>query len=345
MQQPSQYSTALVLETNNLRGGEADVAQITLSVARLLSHLQDQSWPLSSLQELVITHDGLPPESQRKLSRAAGVNIRFVEITQDTDYYEAKNKGFDATTADLVAFGDADCWPEEEWLEQLFRPFFQDPSMQVVAGRTTYRKDLLGTAASTIDFMYFKSPLGETCTRNFYANNVAFRRELFGAYRYTPAEGIYRGHCQILGMKLQEAKIPVYFAPKARTIHRFPDSARELLALRLLRGQDTTEITPQLTKTYAPKVNRVVRRLGPVGPLSVLAARFAFSVRAVNHQEMPKVSGLRYLACLGYIAGFSMVDAVGAFWRAARLPALVAPKERSTLVSLSYHKDKDKLAA
>ena len=95
--------------------------------------------------------------------------------------------------------------------------------MRAVAGRTTYRRDLLGTAASTIDFMYFPSPFGKGYTRNFYANNIAFRREVFDTRRFGEHE-MYRGHCAVLGIDLHNAKIPIVFAPAARTIHRFPDS-------------------------------------------------------------------------------------------------------------------------
>ncbi len=103
---------------------------------------------------------------------------------------------------------------------------------EVVAGRTTYRDDALGVAATAIDFMYFPSPLGEGLTRNFYANNVAFRRDVFAARRYLPAEGIYRGHCQQLGLRLAADGVRVRYAPDAHTVHRFPDGAAELLRLQ-----------------------------------------------------------------------------------------------------------------
>src|SRR5204863_9045516 len=144
-----------------------------------------------------------------------------------------------------VAFADADCWPEPGWLEALLAPFAQ-PQAQVVAGRTTYRDDLLGAAASAIDFLYFPTPLGNDCTRNFYANNVAFRREVFDGHRYRPAPDVYRGHCQDLGFRLHAARVPVQFVDAAHTIHRFPDARRELLRLRLLRGADTVAMAPRL---------------------------------------------------------------------------------------------------
>lgn len=340
---------ALVLETNNLTGGGADVARTAASLERLFYRLREQTRPLSSLASFVVTHDGLPAESRAALDRAAGVPVRWVQLAAGVDYYEAKNVGFDAaidpTTgrgADVVAFADADCWPEPPWLEELLAPF-ADPSIQVTAGRTTYRTDLLGTAASTIDFMYFPSPLGAGCTRNFYANNVAFRRAVFGGTRYATHD-MYRGHCQILGTRLHRAGVPIAFVPAARTIHRFPDRLAELVKLRLLRGEDVIEMTPHLVKTYLPAA-APLGNLGPIAPLAVLAARFVFSVRSVNHQDMPPAHGLRWAATVGAIAGLSLLDAAGTVarsvfrWRPASRDGAAAG------ITLSYHENNDHLAA
>src|SRR5262245_34661137 len=194
--------TALVLETNNLRRG----GDVTKSLERLLQHLAPQ---LGKIDELVVTHDGL--RDTARLEHAAEHGVLFVELPPGTGYYQAKNVGFDATSADVVAFGDADCWPDRHWLDRLLSPFAADASVSVVAGRTTYRDDVLGRAATAIDFMYFPSPLGAECTRNFYANNVAFRRDTFARFRYLADPKIYRGHCQRLGMRLAAAGVPVLY--------------------------------------------------------------------------------------------------------------------------------------
>lgn len=356
---------ALVLETNNLTGGGADTVRTVASLERLFLRLREQSRPLTSLADLVVTHDGLPAGARAKLDRVAGVAVRWVQLAagpagrsdaaegrgptgsaggaegsapRGIDYYEAKNVGFDATDADVVAFADADCWPEPRWLEELLAPF-GDGEVQVVAGRTTYRTDVLGTAASTIDFMYFPSPLGQGCTRNFYANNVAFRREVFGAFRYA-SHDMYRGHCQILGTRLHRAAIKIQFVPAARTIHRFPDRLAELVKLRLLRGEDTIEMTPHLVKTYLPAASRL-GNLGPVVPLAVLAARFVFSVRSVNRQDMPPAHGVRWLATVGAIAGLSLIDAAGTVARGLGGWRPAAGRDTAAGITLSYHEDRD----
>src|SRR5688572_908855 len=163
-------TVALVLETNNLRRGSAGGAAQALS--RLLVHLR-ASGALGRLSELVITHDGVDAGVRADLERDAGRAIAWIEIDRSTHYYAAKNAGFAATSAEVVAFADADCWPERGWLDALLAPF-ASPGVDVVAGRTRYRDDILGRAVSLLDFLYVERPVedGLRFTRNFYANNV-----------------------------------------------------------------------------------------------------------------------------------------------------------------------------
>jgi len=323
-------TSALVIETNNLAGGDGDVVG---SLGTLLTHLAPQ---LGSVDELVVTHQG-PLAHGDILEKAAGRAIHFVELDVDAGYYEAKEHGFDATVADLVVFADSDCWPDAGWLALMLAPF-ENPDTKVVAGRTCYRDDLLGTAATTIDFMYFKSPFGAACTRNFYANNVAFRREVFDSVRYGDG-GFYRGNCQVAGLKLVDGGVPVVFQPRAKTTHRFPDSKRELVQLRLLRGGDAVVMTEHLAHAM-PSGTRWLMKLGPVSTALVLGGRFACSVRALNHQDMPRVRGPERAKTIAMIAGLSLVDAAGAV-----RGAFEGRHKNKQRVTLSYHHNVDGLAS
>lgn len=320
-------TTSLILETHNLEGGDGDVAG---GLARVLGRLRDQTHPLTRLADFVITHRGVSPADRARCDALAGVPIRWIRLGDDAGYYDAKNAGFDASTGDLVVFADADCWPEPGWLEALLAPFATDPEVRAVAGRTTYRDGVFGTAASTIDFLYFATPLGARYTRNFYANNIAFRRDVFGARRYGD-HALYRGHCTHLGLELHAAQVPIVYAARAHTVHRFPDDWRELVQLRLMRGRDTYELTPAI---FASALGgKAMPRLGPVMPLVVLAARLGFSLRAINRQDLPPVRGVTKAAVAATVCAISALDAVGAV---AGGLGLLEAKPHATL---AYHGD------
>jgi hypothetical protein len=329
--------TALVLETNNLRGG-ADLDRVADSLKRLLGRLTRQTLPLARLAQVVITHDGLPGQVCRQIADLAQCPVDFVHIPADTGYYDAKNAGFDKTDparCRYVAFSDADCLPAADWLEQLLQPFAATAAPRVVAGRTSYADTVAGAALTTIDFMYFPSRLGVGATSNFYANNVAFERQVFDQYRYLAMPGVYRAHCQVMGMRLQAAGIALHYAPRAHTEHRLPDSRREALQLRWMRGQDTVGLTPHLVRAYLPTRMQWLGHSGPLGPLCVLAARLRYSLRALNRQDLSPVNGLRRLAAVGMILGFSAVDALGAL---ARGIGIDTADRAADAQALSYHR-------
>ena len=330
--------TALVLETNNLRGG-ADLAKVAGSLGRLFEHLKGQSLALGRLAQVVVTHDGLPESVCEELRRSSGLALQFVLIDASTGYYSAKNLGFaatDATRCDHVVFADADCIPAADWLEQLLLPLCSEQPPAVVAGRTSYSTSLAGTALTTIDFMYFPSPLQAGATRNFYANNVVFRRDVFAEHAYQALDGVYRAHCQVLGLNLQAAGMALHYAAAAHTEHRLPDSRGEALKLRWMRGQDSVGLTPYLLRAYLPARLQWLARSGPLAPLVILFARLGFSLRALNQQDLPPVRGLRRLGAMGLIVAFSAVDMCGALARGLGINTL--GRSDADAQALSYHK-------
>ena len=277
---------------------------------------------------------------RNRLHEAAGRRLRFVALEAGADYYAAKDAGFAATRAEVVAFADADCWPDPDWLRALLEPFSNGGEVAAVAGRTSYRDDLFGAAATAVDFMYFGSPLGAGCTRNFYANNVAFRRDVLARAGFG-AHGFYRGSCQVLGLALQARGIAIRFVPGAHTVHRLPDSAADLVRLRLLRGADSVELAPHLARAYLPRRAGWVGRLGPLSGLAVLAVRWGCSLLALRRQQLPATRGLRWLAGATLVSAIHAADAVGAVIRGLRLG--LAPPARHAR-ALAYHRDVDGLA-
>lgn len=334
-----------MLETENLKGGGAQRDEVA-SLERLMAHLRKQSFGLERLQQLVVTHEGLNLSQRRRVETAAGRDLTWVRVDGDAGYYGSKDAGFDATTADIVAFADADCWPAMDWLSVLTAPL-RSGAARVVAGRTAYRDDPLGVALTTIDFMYFAEggvgTLGEGDSGrgswNFYANNVAFGRDVFAAHRYGAQRGFYRGTCQVLGLRLHDAGIPIVYAHEALTTHRLPDSVREAVRLRLLRGGDSVELAPHLAKRVLPKGIRSLVHVPGLVPAAVLAGRLLFSFGAVNRQGLTKRHGTERAKVAAVIAAASALDAAGAVGRSLGLHR--APEQ----VALSYHGDVDGLAA
>lgn len=302
-------SVALVLETNNLRSAE-DAGEVGDELCELFDLLRCQTHPLGQVAEVVVTHDGLPGAIRKRVRRAAGRPIAWVQVEASTGYYAAKNAGFDATTADVVVFADSDCRPVDGWLRRMLQPFV-DREARVVAGRTVYPDDTVPNAATAVDFLYFDASEGDGCVRNFYANNVAFERQTFDAYRYRPHPGVHRGHCLDLALRLREDGVPIHYAPGAESTHEWPDRWRDVVRKRLLRGADTSQVAEQVVDSQVPEP--LARHLdSPLRATSaVLAGRLVSTMGALANADESR--GTHKLAA----AGLSMLDAVGATMRLA----------------------------
>lgn len=334
---------SLILETNNLRGDTADSLAVFNSLQALLKQLNQQDIAVSKLGEFIITHDGIPEASQQKLTRLISSPIKFVLIPADCGYYQAKNLGFQASSKSIVVFADADCTPDHCWLSNLITPLLEDKKANIgaVAGRTTYQDNLLGSAATTIDFMYFpyKTYQGrryEGATRNFYANNIAFRRTVFQRHAYGEADNVYRGHCQMLGLRLLQAGVQIQYAHQAHTTHAFPNSLKDLVRLRLLRGQDTLGLTPALVKTYLSKKWQWLSHTGPIMPLIILNIRWWCSLTSIGKQGL-KVTWYQWPLVALIMSAISSLDMLGAFFMGIHLP-LQATGKNADAMALDYTK-------
>jgi len=266
------------------------------AVERVLAQLAPQVGDA----QVVVTHTGLTSKQRAAAEARLGRGIDWVVLAKDAGYYDHKNRGFDVSTGDIVAFLDGDTDPSPGWLAAITAPFAH--GAQVVAGATSYPGELsaLGTR---LDFPVFAAEQ-PGCVRNFFANNVAFARAVFAARRY-PELPMFHGQCQVLALQLRAAKIAIRFAPQARVTHAWPEDLREWLEVRLLRGADTVSLLPHVVGAYAPRALPAVAKLGRLSALAVLGVR-ALQGAAAAVKQGPVLRGL------GLVAAVTAADALGA---------------------------------
>src|SRR5262245_44903033 len=81
---------------------------------RLVAALERQTLPRERFQ-VVVADDGSTDQPERF---ASGDDWLTVLEGQPSNSYAARNRGVAASTADSIAFCDADCVPEPTWLER-----------------------------------------------------------------------------------------------------------------------------------------------------------------------------------------------------------------------------------
>lgn len=157
-------------------------------------------------------------------------------------YYQLKNLGAKLARGQVIAFADSDSIPEEGWLHALTNPFWEHPEIQVLAGLTYLDPEgLLGRAFALGWFFPLRSekPVLNNGVRRFFANNVAFRRQVFESHPFPEmAEGMTRGACVQLAGLLRREGIVIWSNSAARSSHPAPNGLAHFAARGLAQGRD-----------------------------------------------------------------------------------------------------------
>lgn len=82
-------------------------------LSRCMRAISQQSYPLSSI-EVVIVDNG--SDSPVELEEFKGLKTRLLECNKPGSY-AARNVGVRSASGEIVAFTDADCWPDECWIK------------------------------------------------------------------------------------------------------------------------------------------------------------------------------------------------------------------------------------
>lgn len=236
-------SLSIVVEWENARLAEAQRPSAMLAeLARQLDALADADGRPVELVLLhnphVIEHAALAAiiDTVRRRNGWAA-EIRLI-ASAGRSYYEQKNLGVERTQGDLVLFLDSDVVPEPGWLAKLLS-CFDDPAVSVVCGSTYVVLDGLYERAVALFWLFPLRPEEERLeeAKSFYANNVAFRRELIAANPF-PSLPTFRGQCRMLSQTLRERGVRIWRHTGARVSHPPPSGVRHFVARALCEGHD-----------------------------------------------------------------------------------------------------------
>jgi GT2 family glycosyltransferase len=198
-----------------VRNGAADIAS-------LLARLERQTVPRTSF-EVVIGDDGSTDDGTKN----AGTADRHVIVAAGppTNSYAARNRAVQASRGRVLAFCDADCRPEDDWLERGLEAL---EHVDIAAGRIRFSVPPRRTFWTLIDMDGSKDHEHQVRVGVAETANLFLRRELFdhvGGFEATIAEyGDYEfvERCVASGAHLS-------FAPEAVVWHPVRSSGRALL--------------------------------------------------------------------------------------------------------------------
>ena len=226
-------SFSIVLETENL--ANADIQGLGTTIEALAQ--QDPS-PTTANEVLLIDGGDTPPDLLAHLCQQyPWIKLHRVPIA--THYYKAKMLGAELSTGAIVLYYDCDCSYAPNWLRTMLTSFTHS-DIQIVAGETTTRSaGIYGTAmALSYIFPQYSGQKTLTPVKQYFLNNVAFRREFLLQHPIPTDLPLYRGHCVIHADELGQKGYTIWNQPKAQATHAPPNGLLHFFWRFLLIGHD-----------------------------------------------------------------------------------------------------------
>ncbi|MBW4559955.1 MAG: glycosyltransferase [Mojavia pulchra JT2-VF2] len=204
--------------------GEADLPD-------LISCLLSQTYPKERVEYLLVDNNSSDRTltSLKASAELCPITIHPLSENQIQSSYAARNTGIRAATGEIVAFTDADCRPQPQWLESLIKPFIK-PDVVIVVGeiKALPGKTLLEQHADRQETLSQKHTLAHPFCAYGQTANLAVQRialEKVGLFRPYLTTGGDADICwRILGANIGHLE----FAPDAVVQHRHRTTLKEL---------------------------------------------------------------------------------------------------------------------
>ncbi|MER3433346.1 MAG: glycosyltransferase [Leptolyngbya sp. ERB_1_1] len=192
----------------------------------LLASLTAQTYPNF---ECLLIDNNSHDRTAELLEAAESERIRSLTQSQIQSAYAARNLGIQNATGEILAFTDADCRPEPNWLKDLIQPFI-DSTVGLVAGeiKAFPGQSLLEQYADRQETLSQKHTLNHPFCAYGQTANLAIRSEALkqvGLFRPYLTTG---GDADICWRILRETSWQLRFAETAIVHHRHRTTLHEL---------------------------------------------------------------------------------------------------------------------
>jgi glycosyltransferase involved in cell wall biosynthesis len=194
----------------------------------LLAALSRQT--ASEAYEVVVVDDG-SQDATAELVRRSGT-ARLISIAAPAGVYDARNRGIEASRAEVLAFTDADCVPAPDWIERGLAALERSHA-DVLAGRFEAPLGERPTAAEILDLTHNYDQERYAAEGHGAAGNLWIRREVVERVGgFDPA--LRSGGDTEFGQRATAAGFRLVYAPEVVVRHELIGSL-PLLARRYFR--------------------------------------------------------------------------------------------------------------
>ena len=197
----------------------------------LIECLRSQTYTLEQVEYLLVDNNSSDHSSSiiQAAAESKANTIRPLQENQIQSSYAARNAGIRAANSEIIAFTDADCRPQPQWLENLIQPF-SDPNVGIVVGEVISLpgKSLLEKYADKQEILSQKYTLAHPFCPYGQTANLAIRKQVFlevGLFRSYLTTG---GDADICWRILRETSYQFKFVENAIVRHRHRSTWKDL---------------------------------------------------------------------------------------------------------------------
>jgi cellulose synthase/poly-beta-1,6-N-acetylglucosamine synthase-like glycosyltransferase len=310
--------------------GEADLPD-------LINCLRSQTYPTDRVNYLLVDNGSCDRTSSliqqaAQESASQGIVLQYLKEDRIQSSYAARNTGIRAATGEIIAFTDADCRPQPNWLEELISPI-ADSSVGMVAGEIVALsgKTLLEKHAERHKVLSQQHTLNHPFRPYGQTANLAIRRQVLeqvGLFRPYLTTG---GDADLCWRVQQQTSWKLQFAPTAVVQHRNRSTVQEyqsqwrrygcsnrylheLHGVELMRENTTQEYLYLLSRWLVKElpigsIKAIALKTPPIDILSTPISLLGAWARAVGQREAQLPDKAREIEWLknapgdGYSAG------------------------------------------
>ena len=271
-------SFSILVETENLAAVEDN------ALDRCLRSLAAQDLPPARANEVLVLDSGEAPAEVLDGLRGRYPWVDVVGIG-DCDYYEAKLRGAEMATGDVLVLCDSDCSYPPGWLGGLIEAFEFSEGIEIVTGETTTEANGPYGVAMALSYL-FPRPSGDAGLQpesSYDTNNTAIRRDLLLRHPFPTGLPMYRGNHVIQARELLREGHAIWRQPKSTATHPVPEGASYFFWRFLLLGDEALTIA----RFSRPPESREVR---PVRDAALCAAIAGGRVKQLLARTRPVIS-------------------------------------------------------
>ena len=202
----------------------------------LLDCLIAQTYPANKVEYLLVDNASIDSTADILISAVEkfarrGLTLKALSETDIQSAYAARNTAIRAATGEFLAFTDADCYPQPDWLTALMQPFL-DEKVGLVAGKITAfpGKTLLEHYAERKNIMSQEDTLAHQFCPYGQTANLGVRLSALksvGLFRPYLTTG---GDADICWRVQQEGGWEIRYATEAAVQHRHRQTLKDLHA-------------------------------------------------------------------------------------------------------------------